>query len=157
MDDHHLATRRPGLTVLLLAVVAAALLFVCSCASGDDGPNSIPTAPAQARVLTGDEIPFDPEVMAENFRASLGASAAEIQVYSFPADSTFATIVAHYQSHLSGPWHEQSSAALDSARAEGREVMLWTSDETGEVLSLQFVGAPDRDANILIVIYAQRE
>ncbi|HSJ59126.1 MAG TPA: hypothetical protein VLC95_18195 [Anaerolineae bacterium] len=155
MDDRRHAIARSGLALLTLAILIATILS--SCGSDDEHLGSIPAAPDTARELTAAEIPFNPDAVARDFRESLGASTVEIRAYSLPASTTFPQIVAHYQGLLPGRWSEQSSEALESARAEGRDGIFWTNDDTREILSLQYVAVPDLDTNILIVIYAQRD
>lgn len=152
MDDRRSTIRTVGLALL----VVAAIVLLCSCASGD-ALGGIPTAPDGARELNAEEMPFDLEVVAEGFRTSIGASSVDIRVYSFPTGTTFAQIAAYYENLLSGAWRAQSSEALDAARAQGRDATIWTNDDTNGIFSLQYMGATSLDGNVLVVIYAQRD
>jgi hypothetical protein len=51
----------------------------------------------------------------------------------------------------------QETAALSAAQAQGRAAVLWSNEKTGEILSLQYLPAPDYDGNLLIVLYASRD
>jgi len=153
MDDRRSTRRILGLALLIVA----ATLLISACASRDDALGSIPAAPNEARELSAEEMPFDLEAVAEGFRTSIDAGNVDIRVYSFPTGTTFAQIVAHYEKLLSGAWHEQQSQALDDARAQGRDAMIWTNDDTSEILSVQYMSATSLDGNLLVVIYAQRD
>jgi len=152
MADPQPAIRKLGAALLVLA----AILLPTACTS-DNRLGAIPTPPAEARELTADEMPIDPVAAAETFKASIGASTAEIRAYLFSTSTTFAQVAAYYENLLPGTWIEQASEALETARANGRGVTIWTNEDTNEVFSLQYIAAPGLEGNILIVIYAQRD
>jgi hypothetical protein len=139
-------------------VVLVALLALSACAQ--EPPRrlgAIPTPPAGSIEIPEDVLPFDRAAVVDSLQNSVGASAVEVRMYLLPLDTTFETLESHYHSFLDTSWEIQETPAMAAAQAQGRAAALWSSEETGEILSLQYVPAPDYDGNILIVLYASKE
>lgn len=147
-----------GRAARLGSVVLVALLALSACA-GDPPPRlgSIPTPLPGSIEIPTDVLPFDRAAVVDSLQSSVGAAAVDVRMYLIPLDTTFQTLESHYHSFLDRGWQAQETPAVAAAQARGRAAVLWSNAETGEILSLQYMPAPDYDGNLLIVLYASKE
>jgi hypothetical protein len=139
-------------------VLALAALFALS-ACAEEEPvrlGGIPVHPSGSIEIPEDVLPFDRAALAQSLQSSVGAGAVDARMYIVPQDTDFRTLEAHYQSFLDTNWEAQETAAIAAAEAEGRAAVLWSNQKTGEILSLQYMPAPDYGGNLLIVLYASK-
>lgn len=152
---HLLACGRAARLGALTLVVLFALL-----ACGQEPArrlDAIPVPPSGAIEIPGDVLPFDRAAVVESLQSSVGAGTVDVRVYLVPVDAAFRTLEAHYRSFLDDAWEAQETPAVAAAQAQGRAAVLWSNDQTGEILSLQHMPAPGYDGNLLIVLYASKE
>jgi len=139
-------------------LVLVALLVLSAC--GQEPParlGTIPVPPANSIEIPEDVLPFDRAAVVDSIQSSVGAGTVDVRMYLFPVDTAFRTLESHYHAFLAAGWEAQETPALEAAKAQGRSAVLWSNQQTGEILSLQYVPAPDYDGNILIVLYASKE
>lgn len=141
---------------VVLLVTISLVLGLSACTAGGGGRlEGMPTPPAEAAPVPDDQLPFNREAIVEGFRDTMGVGEVEIAVYQLPVEIPYAEIVAHYQDQLTAAWVENEPEGLQAARAQGRDGSLWVNEETGELLSLQYLAPPGFGGNILMVLYAQ--
>jgi len=153
--SHFLA---PGRAAWLGFVVLVVLLTLSACAQ--DTPSrlgTMPAPPSGSVEIPEDVLPFDRAALVDSLQSSVGANTVDVRMYLIPVDTAFATLESHYQSFLDADWEAQETPALAAAQAEGRAAVLWSNERTGEILSMQYLPAPDYDGNLLIVFYASKE
>ena len=147
-----------GRAAWLGVVVVVALLSLSACAQEPPAPlGTIPAPPSGSIEIPEDVLPFDRAAVVDSLQSSIGASAVDVRMYLLPLDTEFETLESHYHSFLDAGWVAQETPALAAAQAEGRAAVLWSNEQTGEILSLQYLPAPDYDGNLLIVLYASKE
>ncbi len=147
-----------GGTVRLGIVLLLALLALSAC--GQEPParlGTIPVPPSGSIEIPEDVLPFDRAAVVSSLQSSVGASAVDVRMYLFPSDTAFSSLESHYHSFLDEGWEAQDTPAMAAAQEQGREAVLWSNQQTGEILSLQYLPAPDYDGNLLIVLYAGKE
>ena len=139
-------------------VVLVAILALSACA--EDPPprlGAIPTPPSGAIEIPEDVLPFDRAAIVDSLQRSVGASTVDMRMYLVPLDTAFQTLESHYTSFLDAGWEAQETPASADAEAHGGAAVLWSNQQTGEILSLQYMPAPSYDGNLLIVLYASKE
>jgi hypothetical protein len=131
---------------------------LASCGQSPPAPlGTIPVPPPGSIEIPEDVLPFDRAAVVSSLQASVGAGAVDVRMYLMPLDVAFETLESHYRSFLSASWETQETPALAAAQAKGRAAVLWSNQETGEILSLQYMSSPDYDGNLLIVLYASKQ
>lgn len=149
---------RPG--TLAVAAVALLVTLLALSACGEEPParlGAIPVPPPGAAEIPEDVLPFDRAAVAGSIQSMAGAGTVEVRVYLVPAGTTFQALESHYRGFLDEGWQAQETPALAAAREQGQAAVLWSNDGTGEILSLQYMQAPDFGGNLLIVLYASKE
>lgn len=149
---------RLGIEIVFLIILPVALLVLSACA--EDPParlGTLPVAPSGAIEIPQDVLPFDRGAVVESIQSSVGATTVDVRMYLLPVDTAFQKLEAHYHAFLDAGWEAQETPALAAAQAQGREAVLWSNQRTGEILSLQYMPAPDYEGNLLIVLYASKE
>jgi len=141
------------------AIVALVALLVLS-ACGQEPParlGTIPVPPSNSIEIPEDVLPFDRAAVVDSIQSLVGAGTVDVRMYLVPVDTAFQTLESHYHGFLAVGWEAQETPALEAAQAQGRSAVLWSNQQTGEILSLQYMPAPGYDGNLLIVLYASKE
>ena len=139
-------------------MIVLSLLVLSAC--GEEPParlGTIPLPPPGSTEIPEDVLPFDRAAVVDSLQSSVGASTVDVRMYLLPVDTAFQTLEAHYRAFLDAGWEAQETAAIAAAQAQGRSAVLWSNQRTGEILSLQYMPAPDYEGNLLIVLYTSKE
>lgn len=140
---------------LLVGIVGALFLTGCGPTGVEAEPlGGVPEPPAEAEVLPEEELGGSLEQIEESFQQSQGVSNADVEIYVLPPETPFAE-VRDYYGEVVGGWNLLDAEEMELLRAEGLEASVWSNDDTGEILSIQYLAAPEFGGNVLIVIYAE--
>jgi hypothetical protein len=142
--------------ILILALAGLLLLAACGEPAKLDRLEGIPEPPEGIAPIPTEQLPIDPETVAESYRLAMAAQSLELGVYAAGSDVPFADLAAYYRGLLSDAWEVYQSEQIQAARADGIEATMWLNEAEGQMLSIQYLPAPEYGGNLLVVLFAEQ-
>jgi len=140
----------------ILLVVVAGLLLLPACGGDNDALGGVPEPPPDAQEIPDELLPAAPDMMAETYKEQYNVRDLKLAAYTLPSEISFEAVEAYYAALLSDKWEPYNTNREGLEKPPGMQVMVWTNPASRELLSIQYMEAPQYGGNMLLVLYMER-